>query len=72
VLRPRIVLSALVGMALLGAARGYAKAFATFIRRRRRVRFASFFNGPAGGVYDLSTKRRSRGAYRRFIVPLSR
>ena len=50
----------------------YVKAFATFLRRHRRVRFASFFNGPAGGAYDLGGKPRSLAAYRRFIVPLSR
>ncbi|HEV3480168.1 MAG TPA: hypothetical protein VG144_12065 [Gaiellaceae bacterium] len=49
----------------------YVKAFATFIRRHRRVRFVSFFNGPAGGPYDLGTKPRSRAAYRRYITPLS-
>jgi hypothetical protein len=38
----------------------YVKAFATFIRRHRRARFASFFNGPTGGAYDLGTKPRSR------------
>jgi hypothetical protein len=51
---------------------GYVRAFATFVRRHRRVRFISFFNGPAGGAYDIGTKPRSRTAYRRFIVPLSR
>jgi hypothetical protein len=51
---------------------GYIKAFATFLRRHRRVRFASFFNGPAGGPYDLGRKPRSLAAYRRFITPLSR
>jgi hypothetical protein len=50
----------------------YIKAFATFIRRHNRVRFASFFNGPAGGAYDLGRKPRSLAAYRRFITPLSR
>jgi hypothetical protein len=49
----------------------YVKALATFIRRHRRVRFVSFFNGPAGGPYDLGTKPRSRAAYRRFVAPLS-
>ena len=28
----------------------------------------SFYNGPAGGAYDIGTKPRSRAAYRRFIV----
>ena len=50
----------------------YVKAFADFIRGHRRVRFASFFNGPAGGAYDIGTKPRARAAYRRFITPLSR
>jgi hypothetical protein len=50
----------------------YVRAFATFVRRHRRVRFISFFNGPAGSAYDIGTKPRSRAAYRRFIVPLSR
>jgi hypothetical protein len=49
----------------------YIKAFAAFIRAHRRVKFASFFNGPAGGAYDIGGKPRSRAAYRRFIVPLS-
>lgn len=50
----------------------YIKAFATFVRRHPRVRFISFFNGPAGGAYDLGRKPRSLAAYRRFIAPLSR
>jgi hypothetical protein len=49
----------------------YVRAFACFVRTHRRVRFASFFNGPAGGSYDLGMKPRSRAAYRRSIVPLS-
>ena len=50
----------------------FVRAFATFVRRHGRVRFISFFNGPAGGAYDIGTKPRSRAAYRRFVVPLSR
>ena len=50
----------------------YVRAFATFVRHHRRVRFISFFNGPAGGPYDIGTKPRARAAYRRFIVPLTR
>ena len=49
----------------------FIKAFAGFVRTHRRVRFISFFNGPAGERYDLGTKPKSRAAYRRFIVPLS-
>jgi hypothetical protein len=48
----------------------FIKAFAEFVRTHRRIRFISFFNGPAGGSYDIATKTRSRAAYRRFIVPL--
>jgi hypothetical protein len=48
----------------------FVRAFATFVRRHGRVRFISFFNGPAGGAYDIGTKPRSRAAYRRFVVPL--
>jgi len=50
---------------------GYVRAFATFVRRHPRVRFIGFFNGPAGGAYDIGTKRRSRAAYRRFVLPLT-
>lgn len=50
----------------------YVKAFAHFVRTHRRVRFISFFNGTAGGAYDIGTKPRSRAAYRRYIVPLAR
>jgi hypothetical protein len=50
----------------------FVKAFATFVRRHRRVRFVSFYNGRAGGAYDIGTKPGSRAAYRRFITPLSR
>jgi hypothetical protein len=50
----------------------YVRAFAGFVRTHRRVRFISFFNGPAGGAYDLGGKPRARAAYRRFVVPLTR
>jgi hypothetical protein len=51
---------------------GYIRAFATFVRQHRRVRFASFYNGSPGSVYDLRRKPRSLAAYRRYIVPLGR
>jgi hypothetical protein len=50
----------------------FVRAFAIYVRRHSRVRFISFFNGPAGGAYDIGTKARSRAAYRRFVVPLTR
>ena len=60
------------GVGALGRRPGYIRAFATFVRRHPRVQFISFFNGHAGGTYDIGTKPRSRAAYRRFIVPLTR
>ncbi len=50
----------------------FVRAFATFVRGHGRVRFISFYNGPAGGAYDIGTKPRSRAAYRRFVVPITR
>lgn len=49
---------------------GYVCSFARFVRNHRRVRFASFYNGRAGGVFDLSRKPKSLSAYRRCVVPL--
>lgn len=43
---------------------------ASFVRSHARVELLSFFNGKAGGLYDLASKPRSRAAYRRLIVPL--
>ena len=51
---------------------GYVRSFADFVRKHRRVRFASFYNGRSGGAFDLARKPRSRAAYRRYVVPLSR
>ncbi len=49
----------------------YIREFGNFLRRHKRVRFASFYNGPSGGAYDIGRKPRARAAYRRFITPLS-
>jgi hypothetical protein len=55
-----------------GSSRGAAYSTRWYKRApQRRVRFVSFYNGLAGGAYDLGTKPRSLAAYRRFIVPLS-
>jgi hypothetical protein len=50
----------------------YVRAFATFVRAHRRVRFISFFNDRTGGQFDLGKKPKSLASYRRYIVPLSR
>jgi hypothetical protein len=51
---------------------GYIRAFASFVRTHRRVRFVSFYNGRNGGRLDIGRKPRSLAAYRRFVTPLSR
>jgi hypothetical protein len=43
---------------------------ASFVRTHRRVELLTFYNGKAGGTYDLASKPRARAAYRRLIVPL--
>ena len=49
---------------------GFVQRMAGFVRTHRRVELLSFFEGKAGGLYDLASKPRSRAAYRRLIVPL--
>jgi len=49
---------------------GFVAHMAAFVKIHRRVELLSFFNGKAGGVYDLASKPRARAAYRRLIVPL--
>jgi hypothetical protein len=49
----------------------FIRAMATFVRSHRRVELLSWFNGQAsGGTFDISTKSRSRAAYRALITPL--
>ncbi|HXY85794.1 MAG TPA: hypothetical protein VEH52_09960 [Gaiellaceae bacterium] len=43
---------------------------ASFVRSHRRVELLSFFNGKAGGAYDLASKPRARAAYRKLISSL--
>lgn len=43
---------------------------ATFVRTHPRVELVAYFSGKAGSPWDLSSKPRSRAAYRRLIVPL--
>jgi hypothetical protein len=51
---------------------GYIRAFATFVRTHRRVKFMSFYNGRNGSRLDIGRKPRSLAAYKRYIVPLTR
>lgn len=48
----------------------YVERMAAFVRSHRRIEFVSYFSGDPGSPWDLSTKPRSREAYRRLITPL--
>lgn len=48
----------------------FIRAMAKFVRSHRRVELLSWFNGAAGGTFDIGTKPRSRAAYRALITPL--
>ena len=51
---------------------GFVRAFASFVRSHRRVKFIGFYNGRTGGRLDIGTHPGVRAAYRRSIVPLTR
>ena len=48
------------------------RSIAEFARTHSRVQLVVFYNGLAGGSWDLATKPRSLAAYKRYIVPLGR
>ena len=50
----------------------FIRTMAMFVRSHRRVELLSWFNGAAGGTFDIGTKPRSRAAYRALISPLGR
>jgi hypothetical protein len=50
----------------------FVRAFASFVRNHRRVKFIGFYNGRTGGRLDIGTHPGVRAAYRRSIVPLTR
>jgi hypothetical protein len=43
-----------------------------FVRTHRRVELVAYYSGRRGSPWDLASKPRSRAAYKRLIVPLSR
>jgi Glycosyl hydrolase family 26 len=43
---------------------------AAFVRSHSRVELVAYFHGKAGSPWDLSSKPRSRAAYRKLITPL--
>ena len=51
---------------------GFVTRMASFVRSHGRVELLSFYNGKAGGAFDLGRKPRARSVYRRLIVPLGR
>jgi hypothetical protein len=50
----------------------YVERMAAFVRSHSRVEFLAYFSGKPDSIWDLSTKPRSRAAYRRVITPLGR
>lgn len=48
----------------------FVERMAAFAKSHGRVEFLSYFSGRPGSIWDLSSKPRSRAAYRRHITPL--
>jgi hypothetical protein len=48
----------------------FVERMAAFVRSHGRVEFLAYFSGRPGSIWDLSSKPRSRAAYRRHITPL--
>jgi len=48
----------------------YVERMAAFVRSHGRIEFLSYFSSRPGSIWDLSTKPRSRTAYRHVITPL--
>ena len=47
----------------------FVERMAAFVRSHPRVEFVAYFSGPPGSPWDLSSKPRSRAAYRRAMTP---
>jgi hypothetical protein len=50
----------------------FVERMAAFVKSHGRIEFLAYFSGRPGSVWDLSSKPRSRAAYRRHITPLGR
>lgn len=50
----------------------FVERMAAFVKSHPRIEFLAYFSSKAGSVWDLSSKPRSRAAYRRLITPLGR
>lgn len=50
----------------------FVERMATFVKSHERIEFLAYFSGRPGSIWDLSSKPRSRAAYRKHITPLGR
>jgi hypothetical protein len=50
----------------------FVERMAAFVKSHGRIEFLAYFNSKPGSIWDLSSKPRSRAAYRRVITPLGR
>jgi len=50
----------------------FVERMAAFVKSHARIEFLAYFNSKPGSIWDLSSKPRSRAAYRRVITPLGR
>lgn len=50
----------------------FVRRIAKFARTHNRVKLITYYNGQAGGPFDLKSKPRSLAAYKNYIVPLGR
>ena len=48
----------------------FVERMASFVKSHRRIELLAYFNSKPGSIWDLASKPRSRGAYRRHITPL--
>jgi hypothetical protein len=51
---------------------GFVDSMARFVSTHRRTQLVAYYSGEPGSVFDLASKPRSRGEYRRVIVALAR
>lgn len=50
----------------------FVERMAAFVKSHPRIELLAYFSGKPGSIWDLSSKPRSRAAYRRLITPLGR
>jgi hypothetical protein len=50
----------------------FVQQMATFVKTHRRTTMIAYFNAKPGSIFDLASKPKSLGAYKRYIVPLGK